>query len=150
MGETEGRNEILREPHGGDVGIVRPEPEPRPAVIPANKTIDRPRSRSGSWRKWIVRLGIPLAIIAVVAFFILRRQAPRTVTVVQPQLTTITETIASSGRVGGVTETLVGAQAAGVVDQLFVKEGDTVTSGQRRAALKNSVDQAQVAQSEQA
>lgn len=150
MAETEAQNADLVKPAADDTGLVPPEPEQAPAVVPADQAIDRPRFRSGSLRKWIIRLGIPLAIILVVAFFVLRGQSPKQVSVVQPHMTTITETIASSGRVGGVTETLVGAQAQGVVDQLFVREGDRVTSGQRLATLKNNVAEAQVSQSEQA
>src|SRR5262249_48851012 len=63
---------------------------------------------------------------------------------------TITETIASSGRVGGVTETLIGAQTAGIVDQLLVREGERVTAGQQLALLHNSVAEAQVAQAQEA
>ena len=75
---------------------------------------------------------------------------PREVALIQPTLTTITETIASSGRVGGRTETFVGAQATGIVDKLFVREGDRVTAGQQLAILKNDVAEAQVAQAQQA
>ena len=48
---------------------------------------------------------------------------PQEVSLIQPTVTTITETIASSGRVRGVTETVVGAQAAGIVETLYVDEG---------------------------
>lgn len=67
-----------------------------------------------------------------------------------PTLTTITETISSSGRVGGVIETVVGAQATGIVERLFVAEGDRVTADQPLAVLRRDVAQAQVAQAEQA
>src|SRR5262245_39350301 len=111
MAETEVQSKSLEERSSGDTGIVRPEPEHQPAIVQQDTAIDRPAARSRSWQKWLIRLGIPLVIVLVAAFFILRRQAPKQVTVVQPHLTTITETIASSGRVGGMTETLVGAQA---------------------------------------
>jgi HlyD family secretion protein len=64
--------------------------------------------------------------------------------------TSIIESIASSGRVRGVTETLAGAQAAGVVERLFVREGDRVSAGQRLAILKNDVAEARAAQAEAA
>ena len=48
------------------------------------------------------------------------------------------------------TETFVGAQATGIVDKLFVREGDRVTAGQQLAILKNDVAEAQVAQAQQA
>jgi HlyD family secretion protein len=77
------------------------------------------------------------------------RQA-KDVTVTQPARARITESIASSGRVRGVTETLVGVQAAGVVERLFVQDGERVSAGQRLAVLKNDVAEARVAQAEAA
>lgn len=137
-----------------DTGLMRVEPPHTEAVRTevAEVAVDRPRElkRSRSLRKWLIRLGILLAVVIVIGFFIWRSRRPTIVTVVQPKLTTITETIASSGRVGGATETLVGTQAQGVVEQLYVKEGDMVTAGQRLAVLKNNVAEAQAAQSEQA
>jgi HlyD family secretion protein len=44
----------------------------------------------------------------------------------------------------------VGAQAQGVVEELYVKEGDRVSTGQTLAMIKNDVAEAQVAQAEQA
>jgi HlyD family secretion protein len=117
------------------------------AEVAVDRTRDRQRSRRS--RKWLIRLGILSVVVLIIGFLIWRTRRPTTVTLVQPKLTTITETIASSGRVGGQTETLVGAQAQGVVDQLDVKEGDTVTAGQRLAVLKNNVAEAQLAQSQQ-
>ena len=70
--------------------------------------------------------------------------------VTRPVPASITESIASSGRVRGVTETLAGAQAAGVVERLFVREGDRVSAGQRLAILKSDVAEARVAQAEAA
>jgi HlyD family secretion protein len=75
---------------------------------------------------------------------------PQEVRLIQPTVTAITETIASSGRVRGVTETVVGAQAAGIVETLFVDEGDRVTAGQPLAVLKRDVAEARLAQAEQA
>jgi RND family efflux transporter MFP subunit len=111
-----------------------------------------PRSHNSSRarRKWLIRLGVLLAVALAVAFFMWRVGRPTLVTVVQPKLTTITETITSSGRVGGATETLVGAQGQGIVEQLYVKEGDLVAAGQRLAVLKNDVAEAQISQAEQA
>jgi multidrug efflux pump subunit AcrA (membrane-fusion protein) len=64
----------------------------------------------------------------------------------QPAVTSITESLATTGRVGGTTTTLVGAQVTGIVDRLLVREGDWVTRGQQLAVLKNDVAEAQVAQ----
>ena len=74
----------------------------------------------------------------------------KSVTVVAPVRTTITESIASSGRVRGVTETLAGAQVAGIVERLYVQEGDRVSAGQRLAIIKSDVAEARVAQAEAA
>jgi HlyD family secretion protein len=52
--------------------------------------------------------------------------------------------------VRGVTETVVGAQAAGIVETLYVDEGDRVTAGQALAMLKRDVAEARLAQAEQA
>jgi multidrug efflux pump subunit AcrA (membrane-fusion protein) len=78
------------------------------------------------------------------------RQQAKDVSVTQPTRARITESIASSGRVRGVSETLVGVQAAGVVERLFVREGDRVAPGQRLAILKNDVAEARVAQADAA
>jgi RND family efflux transporter MFP subunit len=133
-------------------GLRKVEPEPASTVADVDLAIERKREIAGtrSRRKWLVRLGILLAIVAVIAFLMWRSNRPNEVILIHPQKTSITETIASSGRVGGAIETLVGAQAQGVVEQLLVKEGDTVASGQRLAVLKNNVAEAQVSQSEQA
>ena len=88
-----------------------------------------------------------LAAIALVRWQTLR---PQDVTLIQPTVTTITETITSSGRVRGVTETVVGAQAAGIVETLLVQEGDRVKAGQPLAMLKRDVAEARLAQAEQA
>jgi multidrug efflux pump subunit AcrA (membrane-fusion protein) len=77
-------------------------------------------------------------------------QRPQEVSLTQATVTTITETIASSGRVRGVTESVVGAQAAGIVETLYVDEGDRVTAGQALAMLKRDVAEARLAQAEQA
>lgn len=148
---TEEKNETLQKV-STDTGLVKVEPQPASTSAEADLAIERKREtiRARSMRKWLVRLGILLAIVAVVAFFMWRGNRPTQVTVVQPKKISITETIASSGRVGGATETLVGAQAQGVVEQLLVKEGDTVAEGQRLAVLKNNVAEAQASQSEQA
>jgi HlyD family secretion protein len=90
---------------------------------------------------------IVLSAIALVRWQTLR---PQDVTLIQPTVTTITETIASSGRVRGVTETVVGAQAAGIVETLLVQEGDRVVAGQPLAMLKRDVAEARLAQAEQA
>src|SRR5688572_4870616 len=82
------------------------------------RTVDRARTKSSSRRR--IRLGISLAVTLAVVVLIWYSRRPPLATETQPTLTSITETIASSGRVGGATETLVGVQTQGVVNQLYV------------------------------
>lgn len=154
---TETRNEDLQRQSS------EPQPEAETALVKiespaANEGMDveserrltRRQATSRSVRKWTIRLGLLVLLIAIIAFFIWRGSRPTPVTVVQPKLASITETVASSGRVTGTTETLVGAQAQGVVENLYVEEGDRVKTGQTLAVLKNDVAEAQVVQAEQA
>jgi HlyD family secretion protein len=119
-----------------------------PTTSPRPPGPDQPQARS--WRTWLLRLGllcIALIIIALVRWY---TQRPPDVTLIQPTVTPITETIASSGRVRGVTETVVGAQAAGIVERLLVDEGDRVTAGQPLAVLKRDVAEARLVQAQHA
>ncbi|HSE96202.1 MAG TPA: HlyD family efflux transporter periplasmic adaptor subunit, partial [Methylomirabilota bacterium] len=99
--------------------------------------------------RWLAPLALLLAVLAM-GLGVWWWQRAREVSVTRPLHATIVETIASSGRVRGVTETLAGVQAAGVVERLFVREGDRVSAGQRLAILKNDVAEARVAQAEAA
>ena len=151
--DTGDTNESL-EKESGKAGLERRERRLRTDAASrafARGAVNRPREpkRSG-WQMWGIRLAVPLVVVIIVGFFAWRSRRAPLVTEIQPKLTAITETIASSGRVGGATETLVGVQAQGVVAQLFVKEGDTVAAGQKLATLKNNVAEAQVGQAEQA
>jgi HlyD family secretion protein len=105
---------------------------------------------SRAWRTWLLRVVILLAVVVAVVLVRWYTLRPLEVSLTQATLMTITETIASSGRVRGVTETVVGAQAAGIVETLYVDEGDRVTAGQALAMLKRDVAEARVAQAEQA
>lgn len=109
------------------------------------------RSRvSKSLQKWLVRIGVLLFIgfIAITVIWLINR--PARVDLIQPKQATITETITSSGRVGGTTETNVGSQSQGIVQKLFVKEGDDVVGGQPLALIKNDVAEAQILQAQAA
>ena len=99
----------------------------------------KPRTRRLGWLALLC-----LAVAAAGIFWFLRR--PTHVAVTHPKLVSLTETIASSARVGGVKETSVGAQFTGTVAQLLVRAGDRVTAGQRLAVLRNDVTQQQKAQ----
>jgi HlyD family secretion protein len=103
----------------------------------------------GLWKKWSSWLVLVclLAAVAVVVWFLRR---PTQVSVTHPKLVSLTETIASSARVGGVQESAIGAQFSGTVEQLFVRAGDRVTAGQKIAVLKNAVTQQQKAQAQTA
>ncbi|MCI0487789.1 MAG: biotin/lipoyl-binding protein [Blastocatellia bacterium] len=145
---SENKSESL-EKYSPRTGMVKAEPEIGTGDLGAEVregAVARPDGRRWlrSSRKRQVRLVVLLATASIIAFLVWLSLRPKEVTVIQPRLMTITETIASSGRVGGATETLVGAQAAGIVEQLHVKEGDRVAEGQTLALLKNDVAEAQV------
>ena len=103
--------------------------------------------RNQSWVKWLVVVCVLAAIVAGALWFLRR---PKLVVVTSPKRVSLTETIASSARVGGVQESAIGAQFSGTVEHLFVKTGDHVTAGQPIATLKNSVTQQQKLQAQTA
>lgn len=105
--------------------------------------------RSAPWKKWAVRGGFLLVVLLIIGYYVWRSLGPTLVQVVEPQQRTITETIAASGQVGGQRETIVGAQAQGVIAELKVDEGDVVTRGAVLARVRNEVAAAQVQQAEQ-
>src|SRR5262245_21272781 len=98
------------------------------------------------WSGWLVLVCLLAAAAAVFSF--VRR--PMQVVVTHPKLGSLTETIASSARVGGVQESAVGAHFSGTVAQLFVRAGDRVTAGQRLAVLRNDVPRQQKGQAQTA
>src|SRR5499426_150818 len=98
------------------------------------------------WSGWLLLVGLLAAAAAV--FWFVRRPMP--VVVAHPKLVSLTETIASSARVGGVQESAVGAHFSGTVAQLHVRAGDRVTAGQRLAVLRNDVTLQQKAQAQTA
>ena len=108
------------------------------------------RSTLRTRRKRLIGLLFLGVLLLIVIWWRWQMRRPQEVVLVHPAVTTITETIASSGRVRGVTETVVGAQAAGIVAELFVDEGDRVSAGQPLAVLERKVAEAQLAQAEQA
>ena len=93
--------------------------------------------------RWVIP-GCLVVIIAGAALWFQRR--PTLVSVVRPERVSLTETIASSARVGGIQESAVGAQFTGTVEHLFVRRGDRVQAGQPIATLRNEVTQQQKAQ----
>src|SRR5262245_64029663 len=91
------------------------------------------RARRSSWLVVVCLLAAAAAV-----FWFVRRPMP--VVVTHPQLVSLTETIASSARVGGVQESAVGAHFSGTVAQLFVRAGDGVTGGRELAVVRNGVE----------
>lgn len=96
---------------------------------------------------WVAVLS---TVTLAIAFWYWRAHRPQEVALIHPTVAAITETIASSGRVSGVIETMVGAPVSGIVERLFVAEGDRVTAGQQLAVLERQVAEARVAQAKQA
>ncbi|HKV35431.1 MAG TPA: efflux RND transporter periplasmic adaptor subunit [Pyrinomonadaceae bacterium] len=147
---TETSNEDLQR-RNSETALVKVEaPGHEGMDVESERRLARRQATSRSLRKWTIRTGILILLVAIVGFFIWRNSRPTAVATVQPKLAPITETVASSGRVTGTTETLVGAQAQGVVDKLYVDEGARVKAGQTLAVLKNDVAEAQVTQAQQA
>ncbi len=137
---------------GEQVGTIEPpntqNEEEQFEATESKASVKRKSAVSTNVQKWIIRIGVLLVIglIALTVFLILQR--PARVDLIQPKQATITETIPSSGRVGGTTETNAGSQSQGVVQRLFVKEGDEVIGGQQLALMKNDVAEAQILQSQ--
>lgn len=129
---------------------LAPPGEARPFVA-GDVTRLRPHSRARTHaimrvKWWILSLGL----IFLMALYRAWSHLPQQVALIQPAVTAITETITSSGRVGGAVETVVGAQVPGIVERVFVEEGDRVVRGQSLAAIRSKVAEAQVGQAEQA
>jgi len=134
-----------------ETALVKVEaPDHEGMGVESERRLARRAATSRNLRKWMIRGAVLVVLASVIGFFICCNSRPTAVTIVQPKLAAITETVASSGRVTGTTETLVGAQAQGVVDKLYVDEGARVKAGQTLAVLKNDVAEAQVTQAQQA
>ena len=103
----------------------------------------KPRPRI-NWARWLTILAVILLVGAVLAY----RLAPQAVDAAKPEVKLLAETIASSGVAQGHLETTVGAQAQGVLTQVFVEEGDIVRKGQVLARVQNNVALQQVAQAD--
>ncbi len=121
-----------------------------PIAIPDEIEIQTEPTNSNTSQKWLIRISF-LLIAALIGLSILWYYSrPTKVILVQPIQANITEIITSSGRVGGITETNVGSQSQGVVQQLYVAEGAEVIREQELALIKNDVAEAQVLQSQAA
>ena len=105
-------------------------------------------SKPGHTRRWLFAVVIVVVVASGAAYWFMHR--PSEVTTMHPALTPVNETIASSGLVGGVKESVIGASFNGSVLRLLVKLGDHVQAGETLALLKNDITQAQVTQAETA
>ena len=123
-----------------------------PALPPpkATEEIDAHKKQvhSQTTQKWIIRAVALLVVLFIGLFFLWYSQRALRVVIVQVKQAAITETITSSGRVGGITETNVGAQTQGIVEKLYVEEGAVVIPGQQLALIKNDVAVAQISQAQ--
>ena len=126
--------------------VARPDMEGPPPGAPRSQQRTPRRAR---W-PWLQRVSVLVLVALTVTVFLWQWYGPKMVYVIQPTLMTITESLTTTGRVAGATETLVGAQATGIVERLLVREGDQVTVGQQLAILKRDVAEAQVAQAQAA
>jgi HlyD family secretion protein len=99
-------------------------------------------------QSWWRRAGLVLVLGATVAGMSWQPSQPKEATVIQPVQQTITESLAASGSVRGVRESLIGTFNTGIVAKLFVREGDQVAAGDQLALLKSNVARAQVQQAQ--
>lgn len=121
-------------------------PEPSVELQPRRDEALVIQKRSKNVSKWIVRSVVVILVVSIGLFVFWYTQRPVQVALVHPTQSSITETITSSGRVGGVTETNAGSQTQGIVRSLYVDEGSIVVAGQQLALIKNDVAEAQITQ----
>lgn len=114
-------------------------------AAPGSAYIKKAAGKRTAWRGWAAVL-LLAGVAGAAGYWFTHR--PAEVTTFHPVLTSVTETIASSGLVGGVKESVVGASFDGAIVRLLVRLGDHVRGGETLAVLKNSITQAQVTQAE--
>lgn len=85
-------------------------------------------------------------IVALVAIVLVMRSRPANLPLVEPVTRDVIEVVVASGRLRAVRQSLVGAEAAGVVDTLDAREGDKVRRGQLLGALRQGEVPARFAQ----
>ncbi|HQZ96283.1 MAG TPA: efflux RND transporter periplasmic adaptor subunit [Pyrinomonadaceae bacterium] len=140
--------EKAQKPYGSTAGSKDEEVE---ANIYAGETSQsKSGNRSENVQKWLIRSGVLAVIVLLVVAVVWLMRRPKSVDLVEPKPATITETISGSGTVGGETESNVGAQLQGIVQKLYVKEGDSIVRGQQLALIKNDVAEAQIWQARSA
>ncbi len=107
-------------------------------------------AKAGKMRAWLRRGALILALLLVIGLVWWRRQQPQTVEVVHPQMRSVVQTLAASGRVQGGQEAELASAQPGVIVRVLVEEGDSVAPEQVVARLSQDVVGAQVAQAEAA
>lgn len=126
------------------VSLTIPEPSVELKPKASESLVNQERSKNVS--KWFIRSIVLMVVVVAGLYVFWYTQRAVQVAVIHPTQSSITETITSSGRVGGVTETNAGAQTQGIVRTLYVDEGSVVVAGQQLALIKNDVAEAQITQ----
>lgn len=88
-----------------------------------------------------------IVVLALVLGLAVRCTRPAELALVEPVAREVIEVVVASGRLRAVRQSQVGAEAAGIVEQLDVREGDRVTRGQRLGSLRPGEVPARLAQS---
>lgn len=118
---------------------VLPEGTPNPEAPDLEEaTVPVPRK----WTLWHFWIGAGIVgILAVISVLFLRWRSiqPVPVSITEPVVRTVTETISVTGRVAGNRETLVGTQNAGIVRELRVQSGDRIRKGDIIARMESAV-----------
>jgi HlyD family secretion protein len=96
------------------------------------------------------RLAWGAAAAVAIAGVYLFLNRPREVAVAQPVTRDVVEVVVASGKLRAVRQSQVGAEIAGVVDTLTVREGDTVKQGQVLGRLRLGETDARLAGSQAA
>lgn len=101
-----------------------------------------------SWSKRR-RIVTGVIVVVVVALIVLRGR-PASLPIVEPQARDVVEVVVASGRLRAVRQSQVGAEAAGVVETLRVREGDKVKRAELLGALRQGEVPARFMQSQAA
>ncbi|TNE44703.1 MAG: efflux RND transporter periplasmic adaptor subunit [Deltaproteobacteria bacterium] len=90
------------------------------------------------WRKpWVRRGGFALLAVFLFVGWRMMRPAPK-VQVVQPAFRNVVELVIASGRIRSKEMSSLGAEISGVVERMWVDEGDKVKKGQKLARLSKT------------
>ena len=115
--------------------------------LPAAGLANLPRMAVRQRRRFLVLL---LLLAGMGGGGWLWRGRPVPAEVVSPQHREVVELVIASGRLRAVRQSEVGAEVPGLVERIFVREGDSVTNGQPLAALRVTDIQRQIDQSRSA